>query len=426
MKKRVLLLFLFCAAACVAVWAVVRFTDAKRYLPVSSSNGSSNTPANPVDAWARAVEKVKADRGEAAAGPIEIPPELRHYSERYWFLATQVAEIDKHNVHTVQDFLDLAAMIQRGEMVPVPAVTDSYVLYGVGERADEAPFSRFEGDRSVELYNEAQLNDAYKRLQERRASIQAEISSLNSQAGKLKRSERSRRSELQKQISARQQELSSIDEDKASLAEAYGSAASRQKLFRDYESLQTLAKNFAGRSYDISNPSDRQRMKIDMLSSLRPEAFKIMEAVAAAYHRQFDRPLPVSSLVRPEQYQHALRRVNRNATRIETPPHSTGLAFDIDYRYMGAAEQTFLMSELARLKQEGRIEVIRESNANYHVFAFVNGVRPSDDLIAASLEEAGKPVQQTHHAKAAKPKQTAKKRTVKARPPRASVRKRRR
>src|SRR5262249_21711050 len=84
--------------------------------------------------------------------------------------------------------------------------------------------------------------------------------------------------------------------------------------------------------------------------------------------------------------QHSLRRVNRNAVMIESPPHSTGLAFDIDYRYMSAPEQTFLMAELARLKNEGRIEAIRERNANYHVFAFLNGTRPSDDLITASLE----------------------------------------
>ena len=135
-----------------------------------------------------------------------------------------------------------------------------------------------------------------------------------------------------------------------------------------------------------------------MLSALRPEALKILEEIAVAYHRQFDRPLPISSLVRPEQYQHALSRVNRNAVRIETPPHSTGLAFDIDYRYMGAAEQNFVMAELARLKNEGRIEVIRERNANYHVFAFLNGTRPNDELIAASLDEAQAPVEQAHHA----------------------------
>ncbi len=67
---------------------------------------------------------------------------------------------------------------------------------------------------------------------------------------------------------------------------------------------------------------------------------------------------------------------------------------------MSAAEQAFVMEELARLKREGRIEVIRERNANYHVFAFMNGARPSDDLIAASLEEARGPQQQAHHAAA--------------------------
>jgi hypothetical protein len=82
---------------------------------------------------------------------------------------------------------------------------------------------------------------------------------------------------------------------------------------------------------------------------------------------------------------------------IETPPHSTGLAFDIDYRYMSPGEQTFLMAELARLKNEGRIEVIRERNANYHVFAFVNGTRPSDDLITAALDKASVPVEEAHH-----------------------------
>ena len=360
MKKRILFLFLFCAATCGAVWALVRFTDLKRSrFFQSTTNVSTVTNTAMADAWTQAVEKVKADRGEEGAGAAETPPELKHYSERYWFLATQVAEIEKYNVHTCQDFLDLAGMIQRQEMVSVPFVTDSYVLYGIGERVDDSEFSRFEEeDQKTEPYSEAQ----------------------------------------------------------------------QQKLSRDYEALQTLAKNFGGRSYDLNNPPDREELKKNMLTSLRPEALKILEEVASAYHRQFDRPLPVSSLMRPEQYQHALRRVNRNAVLIETPPHSTGLAFDIDYRYMSAAEQSFVMTELARIKREGRIEVIRERNANYHVFAFIHGRRPPDDLIAASLEKAGAPsVEQAHHAaapKAAKVKPKAKSRASKAR--RAPVRRRRR
>ena len=397
MTKRVSLLFLVCVVAAAGVWGVRHFRNSNQFGQPVLLSLTKRPPS-----WAEAVEIVKADRGEAAGGAPVIPPELKHYSDRHWFLATQVAEIDKYNVHTCQDFLDLAAMLERGEMVPVPWVTDTYVLFGVGERADESVFARYEDGHNIELYNEAQLSDAYKRIEEKRSSLESEIKALNAQSGKLTKRERTKRSELQKQISEREQEFKSIDEDKALLDEFYKKPASRQKLFRDYESLQTLAKNFGGRSYNIDDPSDREALKINMLSSLRPQALKILEAVASAYHRQFARPLPVSSLVRPEQYQRALRRVNRNAVLIETPPHSTGLAFDIDYRYMSAAEQTFLMAELARLKNEQRIEVIRERSANYHVFAFMNGTRPSDDLITASLEKASTPVEEAHHAAARK------------------------
>ena len=352
MRKRILLLFLLCAATCAGVWALVRFTDLRQTrLIQSATNISGVTNMSTADAWARAAEKVKEPRAET--GGAETPAELKHYSERYWFLATQVAEIEKYNVHTCPDFLDLATMIQRGELVSVPFVTDSYILFGIGQRADDAEFSRFEPD----------------------------------------------------------------EKDKALPGESY-EPPDPQKLLRDYEALQALAKNFGGRAYDLNNPSDRQAFKINMLSSLRPEALRILEEVAAAYHRQFDRPLPVSSLIRPEQYQHALRRVNRNAVLIDSPPHSTGLAFDIDYRYMSGPEQTFVMTELAQLKKEGRIEVIRERNANYHVFAFINGIRPPDDLIAASLEKAGAPPpEEAHHAapKAAKLKQKSKSKSHKAR-----------
>ena len=84
-----------------------------------------------------------------------------------------------------------------------------------------------------------------------------------------------------------------------------------------------------------------------------------------------------------------LRRSNRAATTIDTPPHSTGLAFDIDYRFMPLGEQNFVMNELAQLKRDGRIEVLRERAANFHVVAFIDGVRPSDDLITASLDAVG-------------------------------------
>ena len=344
MIRRVALFLVLMILAGVAVWAAFRFRATRLNQLVQSTsqaNFSSNTTATD---WNVAVEQVKAERDSSLGGALEIPPELKHYEERYWFLATQVAEIEKHRVHSCQDYLDLARMIERHELVPVPAVTDSYILLGVGQRANEEPFEPFE--------------DANQ-------NTNAEPKVIPPAA---------------------------------------------------YESLQNLAKSFNGRSYDLNNPSDRYALKVNMLSAVRPEALKIIEQVATAYHSQFNRPLPVSSLVRPEQYQHSLRRVNRNAVTIDAPPHSTGLAFDIDYRYMSVAEQNFVMRELARLKSEGRIEVIRERSANYHVFAFINGTRPNDDLITASLEKAGAPPkeEEAHHTEAKPAKANAKSRAVKS------------
>jgi hypothetical protein len=395
-------LWLIVAAAVIAagVWVFLRFQAIRRQALLLSNNSSD--PRSDFEIWARAVERVKEDRG---GGAIEIPPQLRHYEDRHWFLATQVAEVQKFSLQSCQDYVDLAAMIERGELVSLPAITDNYILFGVGAKADGDVFSRYLEDRDIQLYNEAELRDAYGRLDTTRSKLRTEITSLQAQFAARKKGARTRvrnnpdqQGGVQKEITAREEELKSKDEEKALLDRTYGQPATRQKLLSDYESLQALARNFGGRSFNLDNSSDRQAMKVTMLSSLRPEALKILEEIAKRYHDRFDRRLPVSSLVRPEQYQHALRKVNRNAVLIDTPPHSTGLAFDIDYRYMSGDEQTFVMMELARLKDEGRIEVIRERNANYHVFAFIDGQRPQDELITASIDQASAPVREANHA----------------------------
>jgi hypothetical protein len=445
--RQALLLIIVCSLLGLGVLAFLRYQEVKRLRQSGYLANRASSQTSTADLWVRAVEKVKEDRGESGGAAIEIPTQLRHYEDRHWFLATQVAEVEKFNVRSCQDFVDLARMLERGELVPLPAVTENYILFGVGARSDDGPFSRYVRDHDVghniPIYNETELRDAYAQIDSGRLKLQTEISDLQKQLAKkpevrsqisnvsrnsklrttLKKAEHTRQRELQKKISALQQELQGNVDQKALLDRAYGQPGSRQALLQNYESLQALAKNFAGRSYNLDDSTDRYALKVSMLSSLRPQALRILEEVAKAYHDQFARPLPVSSLVRPEQYQHALRKVNRNAVVIDTPPHSTGLAFDIDYRYMSVAEQNFLMTKLASLKDEGRIEVIRERNANYHVFAFVDGKRPGDALITASLEKAGAPpVEEAHHAnkppvktaKSAKPaKRGMKPRTVK-------------
>lgn len=396
MKRTVwtyLLFLIVSGAMAVAVWAALRFT-APGLLHQNSAVPAAVAFEDEInsDRWTQAVDKVKEARADPSPVALEVPPELRHYEDRHWFLATQVAEVKEHDIQNCQDFLDVAALISRNDLIRVPAVTDDYVLFGVGARADETAFTRFQDDHSVPLYNESELRAEYQRLSDARAGIETEIARLRKQMMPSKGGRRRGTGDLQKQISAQEQQLSALDEEQKALDDAYGRTDVRNRMFNDYQNLQTLATDFRGRSHDLANSVDRRAFKVAMLSSLRPPALKILHEVAAAYHREFARPLPVSSLVRPEEYQHVLRRYNRAAVIIDAPPHSTGLAFDIDYRYMTAVEQNFVMNELARLKREGRIEVLRERAANFHVFAFVDGTRPSDVLITASLEEVGGPL----------------------------------
>src|SRR5439155_3824968 len=189
----------------------------------------------------------------------------RHYSDKHWFLATQVAEVRKNNIQTCQDFVDLAAMIERGEMVAVPAVTETYILFGVGANADDEVFTRYQDDRSIGLYNDAQLQEEYARLDIASSNVQTEIAGLKAQLSALKKRDRTKQHELQKEITARQQQLKTADDSKALLDRSYGQPESRLRLFKDYDSLQGFAKNFGGRSYNLDDSSDRQAMRINML-----------------------------------------------------------------------------------------------------------------------------------------------------------------
>jgi hypothetical protein len=343
-----------------------------------------------INPWTLAVEKIKEDRGEPTGrqAQIDVPQELRHYSDTRRFLATQVAEVRQHNIATPQDFVDLAGMISAGQMVALQPVTENYILFGVGGNADKEPFARYENGKSISLYNEAGLRREYAGIAESRAKFEREIGSLRKELTSLNKRERSRRAKLRDQISAAEKLLKAEDVNRELLDRHYGNAEKRRQLFGYYESLESLGKKLPGRTFDIEEAQARRSMKVRLLSSLRPEAFKVLEQIAASYREKFNRPLPITSLVRPDEYQHQLSKTNPNATRIETPPHSTGLAFDILYRFMTAAEQGHVMAHLARLKNERRIEVLRENRDHYHVFAFVDGVRPHEGFISASLGHA--------------------------------------
>src|SRR6266480_6359112 len=193
MRKRarhLLLFFVATAAIAAGACALIHFGVLKRrdLRQDEVSNQTGVRDADP-DLWSRSLEKVKEDRRGIGDVSLETPPELRHYSDRHWFLATQVAEVRKFNVQSCQDFVDLAAMIQRGELVSLPAVTDTYILYGVGAKAEDGVFSRYQDGHNIELYDEAELRDAYNLVESTRSKLEIEISRLKTQAAALKKGE---------------------------------------------------------------------------------------------------------------------------------------------------------------------------------------------------------------------------------------------
>ena len=382
-----------------------------QYLPVSLP-----AQASEMNRWTLAVQQVKADRGEPMGkqAKVEIPQQVRHYGDTRRFLAIQVAEVKEHGLHTPQDLVELGEMVARGEMVTLSPATDKYVLFGVGANARKNEFTRYINGKSVPVYNEAGLRNAYEQIAKARARREQEIATLKTEVKGLGKRERSKRNKLQSQITAAQAAIKESNEDKELLDGFYNNAETREKLFSQYHSLETLSKNFRERDFNIEDDTARRDMKVRLLSSLRPEALAVLEEIAAAYHDRFQRPLPITSLVRPDEYQNALSKVNPNATKIDTPPHSTGLAFDIYYRYMTAAEQAHVMDHLAKLKDAARIEVLRENRDHYHVFAFIDGNRPSERLIASSRSgSAAAPVAKPAAKPAAKPKASKKAATKK-------------
>src|SRR2546423_1753798 len=106
--RQVLLLIITGSLLGLGVWAFLRYQVVRRVRHSGYFARQTNPQTTDADRWARAVDKVKEDRGNTAGAAIEIPTQLRHYEDRHWFLATQVAEVQKFHVQACQDFVDLA------------------------------------------------------------------------------------------------------------------------------------------------------------------------------------------------------------------------------------------------------------------------------------------------------------------------------
>jgi hypothetical protein len=368
------------------------------------------TGAPPRDPYAEAVSKLEEDRGEATGrkAEVEIPQELRQYSEARRFLAIQGAAAAEAGVRPPHDFAELAGMISEGrELVEVPRLGRGFVLYGVGLTATGA-LTHYDAKarKVVPLYaNVGELHEIEVRLKE------------------LGRREREARAQLTADAAARRKEVTAVTDREKLLAAYYGKPGAKarekagERLFAEYAAIERLARDLGGRSYDLRDPAAAREFQAHTLSYVRPNVLALIEELGTAYEAKFGRLLPITSLVRTEEYQRLLRESgNPNAADVAPPPHTTGFAFDVYYRYMTAAEQEFVMGEIARLERAGRVEALRELRDHYHVFAFAEGRPPAAESVDKILGKRSKP------AAAEKPKAAEKKSKPKPAPKKARKR----
>jgi hypothetical protein len=344
--------------------------------------------------WKEAAEQVEEQRNEpmGSRAKVQVPEELKQYSNRHEFLGTQVAEFRKEGYGIPQDYGDLAVMISKGDLVEMPLVSKDYVLFGIGGLADRGPITRYDRatGSSIPLY--ADQGEADKGSADLAGKIADATSSIDELVGELRnvqRRDRRRAASVRAQVSNQRSLVASLEQTKAVMDSWYGDPVRRAALLADYQRLAALASDFGGSSYDLQDPEARLEFKLRLLGYIRPAARTVLEEIASDYNRQFKRPLPVTSMIRTMEYQKELGEVNPNAARNSVPPHTTGLAFDVYYHYMTAAEQDFLMNEIARMKDSGRVEALRETRDHFHIFAFADGRRPSGQLIAESTSEMG-------------------------------------
>jgi len=320
---------------------------------------AASIPTAPYDI---AHARVQEDRGEAMglAARVVVPAELQHYSDRRRFLAVQMADTRQEQLELPQDDGDLAAMLRAGALVELAPLGEDYILYDIGTDAADDPMAAYDPDthKDVPLFASA-------------ADLDAERASLAELAQESPR----RRTRVQAEARL------------SKLAAYYDDPARRDVLLKKGADIAALAANFTGQSYDLEDRVDRGRFDARMLSLIRPGARDLILQIAHEYRERFGRLLPVTSLVRTERYQRRLTRVNANATSVEIPPHTTGCAFDISYRYMAADEQQFLMDRIAQLEQDGKVEALKERRNHIHVFVFPDGQRPPDALVAQFLDE---------------------------------------
>lgn len=358
--------------------------------PSGSPDFENASIAEVINPYQVALRKVEEDRGEPTGNKaeIKIPAELKLYQDRRRFLAIQIAEWRQQKYVIPHDFSELASMLQQTEFTILPTLGTNYILYGVGLKADdELTHYDQKTTKSIPIFrDEKAVAEETERLNTSLKEFETKARELRDSLQQLKKGDRARRSEILSQIAGTQKSSVAAKKKRDLIDSFYKSEAQMQLMKDEYQKLSELARDFDGVSYDLNDPASRKKFKIKLLSALRPPALSQLEEIAKAYQEKFDRPLPLTSLVRTTEYQrHLGESGNPNAVRIDVPPHTTGLAFDIYTFYMTGNEQQFLLDEIARLEREGQLEALRENRHHIHVFAFADRKPPEERLVKESL-----------------------------------------
>jgi hypothetical protein len=349
------------------------------------------TGVRPPDPYTEAVLKVEEARGEEIGrkADVEVPTELKQYAEAKRFLAIQEAAAREAGLKSPHDFAELAAWVREGRLTEAPRLGRGYVLYGVGLAATGV-LTHYDAarGRSVPLFaDESGLNSYTDALTTQRTQLEGELKETGEKLKAVEKKEKQARAQLNADAKAKGKELAGVEDALKSLKLYYGTQKDRAALFAEHDVLATLARDFGGRAYDLNDANSVKEFQARLLTFVRPAALAVMEELGSAYKEKFGRPLPITSLIRTEEYQRTLREAgNANAGSFRVEPHTTGLAFDVYYHFMSAAEQQFVMDEIARLERGGRVEALRELRDHYHVFAFASGVKPFDESVEKILK----------------------------------------
>ena len=106
----------------------------------------------------------------------------------------------------------------------------------------------------------------------------------------------------------------------------------------------------------------------------RPWTARFLTDLARAHEAVFQRPLEVSSAVRPADYQRRLMETNGNAAPAEgniVSPHETGATIDIAKDGLSRDEIAWMRRRLAALQAEGKIDVEEEfQQACFHITVY--------------------------------------------------------